>query len=273
MTGSSRRVEGGRSTDARPRVLVLGWHGSRERHLRPIARTWETLGAEPHVVVPDTWRAMSFPHGWPRLGERLLADLERIDPRDADGRARPWLAHAFSNAGFWSLAALLDAAAAHDPGRSSAHLGTVLDSAPGFPERVSPFFTARFASMAMTPSILAALGQKPRETHPLVTPPLALFLGLWHLVARDQVRFMETSQARFIAHHAGKSLLGIWGGADRLVLARYVTSFLERAERGGVRVERRFFPTGAHVRHFIEHRSEVAAALGAFLANPSIARP
>lgn len=252
------------------RVVVLGWHGSRERHLRPVARAWEKLGAEPMVVVPDTWRAMSFRHGWPRLGERLLDRLERLDPTH-DGVVRPWLAHAFSNAGFWSLAALLDAAARRAPERLGAHRATVLDSAPGFPEKVSPFFTAKYASMAMTPAVLEALGRKPREVHPLVTPPLAVFLGLWHLVAPGQVRFMERSQADLIARHRGTPLLSIWGGADRLVLPRYVEAFNARAALAGVPVERLHFPETAHVRHFLEHRREVTQALAALLANRSIA--
>lgn len=238
------------------RVLVLGWHGSRERHLRPIARAWESLGCAPRIVVPETWRAMSFRNGWPRLGERLLRDHEE----------GPWIAHAFSNAGFWSLCAMLFAAEERAPSVLAAHAGTVLDSAPGFPEKVSPLFTAKYASMAMTPSLLAALGRPQREVHPLVTPPLALFLGLWHFVARDQVRFMESSQARFLALHRHKQLLSIYGGADRLVRPKYVESFLDRAESAGVPVERLFFPTSRHVRHFLEHRHEVRDQLRAFVA-------
>lgn len=249
---------------AKLRVLVLGWHGGRERHLRPIARAWESLGVAPHVVVPETWRAMSVRGGWPRLGERLL---------DAHGGDGPWIAHAFSNAGFWSLCALLFAAETNAPAVLAAHAGTVLDSAPGFPERVSPLFTAKYASMAMTPSLLAALGRPQREVHPVVTPPLALFLGLWHFIARDQVRFMETSQARVLALHREKPLLAIYGGADRLVRPRYVESFLDRAARAGVPVERLYLPGSRHVRHFVDHRQEVQAHLRAFVARWSVPPP
>lgn len=238
------------------RVLCLGWHGSRERHLRPIARAWESLGCAPTIVVPETWRAMSFSNGWPRLGERLL---------DAHGGDGPWIAHAFSNAGFWSLCAMLFAAERRAPSTLAAHAGTVLDSAPGFPESVSPLFTAKYASMAMTPSLLAAMGRPQRTVHPLVTPPLALFLGLWHLVARDQVRFMETSQRRFLALHHGKPILSIYGGADRLVRPRYVESFLDRAIAAEVPVERLYLSGSGHVRHFLEHRHEVTDHLRAFV--------
>jgi hypothetical protein len=242
---------------AKLRVLVLGWHGSKERHLRPIARAWESLGLEPRIVVPETWRAMSFRNGWPRLGQRLL---------DAHGGDGPWIAHAFSNAGFWSLCAMLSAASERAPAVLAAHTGTVLDSAPGFPENVSPLFTAKYASMAMTPSLLAALGRPQREVHPLVTPPLAAFLGLWHFVARDQVRFMESSQSRFLSLHQGKPLLSIYGGADRLVRPKYVESFLERASAANVPVDRLYFPESRHVRHFVEHRHEVTDHLRAFVA-------
>jgi hypothetical protein len=241
----------------RLRVLVLGWHGSTERHLRPIARTWEALGVEARTIVPDTWRAMSRRHGWQHLGARLC---------EGELDERPWLAHAFSNAGFWSLGALLEAAARDAPEKLAAHRGTVLDSAPGFPERVSPLFTARFAAMAMTPSVLAAIGRTPLPVHPVVTPALGVFLGLWHLVSPGQVRFMERSQARFIARHARKPLLSIWGGADTLVLPRYVESFLARAEAGGVPVDRLYFEETGHVRHFVEHRREMGDRIAEWLA-------
>lgn len=230
------------------RALVLGWHGSRERHLRAIGRHHASRGADVIARAPRTFRAMGAPGGWEREAAPIAAEILARDPR-------PMVIHAFSNAGFWSARAILDAL-----GERAKLVGTILDSAPGFPEQPSFRFTARYAGRAMLPSLLEALGQRPALTHPLLTPPVSAFLGAWHLLARGQVRFMASSQARMVELHHGLPLLAIYGGADELVPARYVEAFLDRGELAGMSIERLFFPDGLHVRHFVAHR---AAYLGA----------
>jgi hypothetical protein len=249
-----------------PRVVVIGWHGSAERHLRAIAKVWETLDVEIVPIVPDAWRGMSRRSGWKQIGEELAADLAS---RDA-ASTRPLVLHTFSNAGLWTMVAMLDACARLHPGVHARIAAVLVDSAPGFPERVSPRFTAKYAAMAMAPSVLAALGQRPAHRHPLLTPPLALALGLWHLVAPRQVRFMEESQARLLALLGERPLTVLYGDADELVPHRYVEAFIERARRRGpVRVE--FFPGSGHVRHLAGHRSRYVQAMRAVLAD--LARP
>lgn len=235
------------------RAIVLGWHGSRERHLRPLAKHHEARGADVIVHAPRTFRAMVPPRGWQREAEPLAAEILARDPR-------PLVVHAMSNAGFWSSLALLERL-----GDRARLAGTILDSAPGFPERVSFLFTARYASRAMLPALLHQLGLPPAHTHPLFRPPIAALLGAWHLVSRRQVRYMESSQPRMRALHRDLPLLGIYGGADELVLPHYVERFLDGAKDAGAKVERLFFPDGGHVRHLVEHRAEYLAAVDRFL--------
>lgn len=242
------------------RIVLLGWHGSRERQLRCLARHYEArLDAETIVSVPRSFEAMSRPGGWAREGQRLA---ERIAHASAE-RPLPLAIHAFSNAGFWSARALLDAL---DPALRALHRATILDSAPGFPEHVSARFTATYASRAMLPGLLAALGLRPAHRHPLFTPPVAALLGLWHLIAPEQVRFMESSLASMRAAHRAVPLLLVWGGADELVPAEHVERFAAAAAREGVPVERLFFPDGEHVRSLIAQRHAYLAAADAFLA-------
>ncbi len=238
------------------RVLILGWHGSTERQLRAIARWYEARGHEVRTVITPTFRTMGIPGAWPAFGGRLA--------REVDGDARPLVIHAFSNAGFWTMSALLDAMPA-----SVRPAKVILDSAPGFPERIPMWITAKFASAAMMPGLLASLGRRPRLFHPLLSPPIAFFFGAWHLVARRQVRFMETGQARVIARLRAVPLLAIWSDADALVPAEHVVAFLDRAARAGIGVERLHFTDSAHVRHFVQHRVEYFARLAAFLAVPA----
>jgi pimeloyl-ACP methyl ester carboxylesterase len=190
---------------------------------------------------------MGIRGAWPAFGRKLAREVGRVD-----------VIHAFSNAGFWTMSALLDAMTVM-PAR------VVLDSAPGFPEKIPMRITAKFATAAMMPGLLASLGRRPRLFHPILSPPIALFFGAWHLVAREQVRFMETGQARVAARLRGVPLLAIWSDADVLVPAEHVSAFLDRAEREGVPVERLHFADSAHVRHFVQHRAEYFARIERFV--------
>lgn len=231
----------------RPLVVILGWHGSSERQVRGIGRWYEAHGHAVRTVITPTFRTMGIPGAWTAFGERLAHQL--------DG---PIVIHAFSNAGFWTMSALLDAMKTQ-PER------VILDSAPGFPEKIPMRFTAKFATAAMLPGLLTALHRRPRSFHPILSPPIAFFFGVWHLAARNQVRFMETGQRRVIDRLSGVPLLAIWSDADTLVPAEQVRGFLDRAERRGVRVERLHFDDSAHVRHFVQHRAAYFARVEAFI--------
>ncbi|AKF11337.1 DUF829 domain-containing protein [Sandaracinus amylolyticus] len=242
------------------RELIVGWHGSRERQLRVLAKHDESKhGADVLTHVPRTFRAMSFPEGWAREGQRLAERLERAHA----ARPMPLVIHAFSNAGFWTTAALLDRLS---PALRDAHRATVIDSAPGFPPHIEARFTARYATRAMLPALLARFGLRASHTHPLVGPPFAAFLYAWHHVAPKQVRFMESSLARLRDAHRERPLMVVWGGRDELVPARFVEAFVRDCEAHGVPLERLFFQEGDHVRHLVAHRREYFAARDAFLA-------
>jgi hypothetical protein len=250
------------------RVLILGWHGSTERQLRPLARWYEARGHTVRVVLTPTFRTMARGDGWPRFGVELAESLAATHAREP----RPLVVHAFSNTGFWTLSALLEAARDLHPELLDALRGTILDSAPGFPESVRWWFSAKYAALAMTPSVVAALrldrlGRRPkgRVFHPLVSPPLMVFLAGWHLVAGRQIRFMEAGAARVRVPHRGKPLLAIYSAADALVPVALVEAFLDGAARDGVRVERLRFEDSAHVRHFLEHRHDYLAAVERFI--------
>jgi pimeloyl-ACP methyl ester carboxylesterase len=247
-------------TESAARIVLIGWHGSCERHLRGLARHYESrLGAETITHVPRSFAAMSRPGGWSREGAHLA---ERVVRAHAT-RPLPLVIHAFSNAGFWSTRALLDAL---PPALRAEHRATILDSAPGFPARVTPRFTAKYASRAMLPGLLAALRMRPAHTHRWLTPPVAALLGLWHLVAPAQVRFMGSSLDAMRAAHARVPLLLVWGGQDELVPAAHVERFAADAAHAGVPVERLHFPDGRHVAHLVSHRREYLAAIADFLA-------
>ena len=233
--------------------MVVGWHGSSDRNLRAITRAWQSLDDRlvTDAVVPDTWRGMSRPNGWTEVGRELaerLAASHRSDPR-------PWILHSFSNAGFWTSLAMLEALHLRHPEVHAALVAALIDSAPGFPEQVDPAFTAKYAAMAMAPSLLAAMGRKPRHRHWLLTPPLEAFLRFWHHVAPKQIRFMASSQARMSAVLGATRVEVLYGDADELVPFRFVEGFVERCRREGLRVHAERFEGSGHVRHFAGART------------------
>ena len=236
--------------DARmPAAVVLGWHASTERQLRPIARWYETRGFIARTVITPTFRAMGVPGAWRAFGVKLAREIDRD---------RPLVIHAFSNAGFWTLSALLDA-------MSFAPAAVIVDSAPGFPEKIPMWITAKFATAAMLPGLLASLGRRPRSFHPILSPPIAMFFGAWHLVARGSIAFMESGQRRVIDKLRGVRMLTIWSDADALIPSAHVRAFVDRAEHEGVKIERLHFTDSAHVRHFVQHRAEYFARLEEFV--------
>src|SRR5688500_4586980 len=100
-------------------AIILGWAGATERQLRSVARWYASKGVHAIAIQPRTFRAMAFPSGWAREGARAVARAP------AEG---PLFVHAFSNAGFWTYAAMLGALSDRSRIR-----GVVIDSAPGFP--------------------------------------------------------------------------------------------------------------------------------------------
>jgi hypothetical protein len=241
------------------RAVVIGWHGSRERQLRPIGRHHASLGADVITHIPGTLRAMVLPHGWEDDAAalaRALIDRDRADPR-------PLVIHALSNAGFWSLTGLLLALerGSHDPLLDRVR-AVILDSAPGFPERFSARFTAEFATRAMLPGVLASLALAQGDARARALRPLArAFFTVWHPLARTQVRFISSSHEVIARHLRDRPLLLVYGGADALVLASIVDRFASSAAAAGARVERLFFPESPHVRHLLGHRREYFAAV------------
>jgi hypothetical protein len=249
------------------RVLLLGWHDATPRHLRAVARLYEPHGHVVHPIVTSSGRALSRRGGFADQGRRQAAALARAH----ELAPRPLLVHSFSNAGFWMFAAILEALEEH-PFVRDAHVGTVLDSAPGFPEDFDAAFTARTAPMAFLPGLLARAGRTPRHTHRLWSPLLGGFFGLWHLAAPAQIAFMRRALRTVREAHAPRAdrtarpMLAIWGGADRLVAREHVETFLDRCDVEGVPLERLFFETSEHVRHLVTHRAVYERAVHAFVA-------
>lgn len=239
--------------------MVLGWAGSTERQLRGVATIHRSLGSTPIVVAPRVFRAMALPWGWRREGEALAARLIEAIRREP----APVVVHAFSNAGFWTLAATLRALSRRPDGELvlGRIAAVVLDSAPGFPAELEPSFTARYAAMAMMPSLLGALGRPQALTHPTLDAPLRAFMRLWYHASPLQIRELEAS-LRVVRETGGWPILALCSSADTLVPIEHVEAFVASA---GERASVVRWEDSEHVRHLIVHRREYVEAISALV--------
>jgi hypothetical protein len=244
--------------EARGHAAILGWAGSTERHLRWVAAWYEARGFKPVVVVPRVLRAMGLPWGWRQEGD-ALADL--LHERCANG---PIVVHAFSNAGFWTYAAALEAL---ERRRARAILErialTVIDSAPGFPARLDPDFTAEHSAMAMMPMLLTALGKRPALTDPQLDRPMRAFMRFWYYVSPVQIRTARRS-LNVVARTGSWPLLVVASDADRLIPLEHVESFVSSAARMRPVHELRLVGSD-HVQHMIRHRHAYFDAVASLL--------
>ena len=228
-------------------VAVLGWAGSRERQLRGVVRWYRERGAEVLTARAQIYRAMSKPDGWAIEGRELAPRL--------DGAERI-IVHLFSNAGFWTYAALLEQ-------RPDLPIdAAVIDSAPGFPSRIGARFYARNSSMAVMPIVLRIFRRPPALHHPLLTPPLWLWMRLWYHFSSEQIAFAERSLT-VVARNAERPHLVLYSSADELVRPEHVEAFVERL--GSAETER--FERSEHIRHMVVHRSRYLDRVAGFLAS------
>lgn len=239
--------------EGRP-VAILGWAGATERQLRSIVAFYRSLGAVPFTHRARVFRAMAFPNGWEKEGAALAA---RVRARIRRGEG-PIFVHLFSNAGFWSFAALLRTL----PPELHSHIErVVVDSAPGFPKHIAPRFYADHATKAMMPMALRALGQPPALESRWLTPPLWLFFRGWYHVSTPQQRQAERSLG--IIRDSRLPMLFLYSDADELVPTSLVEAFIDSLEHG---VEAERFVGSPHVAHMVRHRTRYLEVVREFLS-------
>ena len=239
------------------RAVILGWAGSTPRQLRAVAGWYRRRELTPLVTAPRVFRAMALPWGWDAEGARVARQL-------LAGPDEPTVVHAFSNAGFWTYAALLRVLKRRRPAALESIRRLVLDSAPGFPERFEPRFTARYSAMAMMPLLLQRLGRPPALAHPVLSPALTAFMRAWYHLSPIQIRQAEESLSLVRATGAWP-ILALYSAADTLVPVDLVEAFLDAAREQGRDVHALRWEDSEHVRHMLVHRHAYFDALAEFV--------
>ena len=235
-------------------VAILGWAGSTPRQLRGISGFYRQAGAEVITTTADVFRAMARPDGWAREGRAFAERLVALDPSTL-------VAHVYSNAGFWTWAATLEALPRPFLSRIRAVL---IDSAPGFPEQIEPWFYARYSSMAMMPMLLGAMGRRPALKHRWLSPPVWAFMRLWYHLSPTQIAAASASLG-VVARSGDWPHLLLYSANDALVRPHYVERFAAEARRAGRTMELRRWEGGGHVRQMIMYRLDYFGRVAEFL--------
>lgn len=233
---------------------MLGFAGSTERQLRPLASWYERRGSKAIAFVPPIVRNMAWSEGWALTGRQLR---ERVRAT----RAKKLQVHVMSNAGFWSYAALLEAL--NDVGELELIEGAVVDSAPGFSDAIGGNFYAKYSTMALMPSLLTKTGREPAIEHPVLTPPMRAFMRLWYAARPDTIRRAEGS-LELVAELAEWPQLFLYSHADRLVPSKYVESFIQRLGCRQRPTQAKCWADSPHIRHMLLHRREYFDAIEEF---------
>jgi len=237
-------------------VAILGWAGSRTKQLRGVGRFYRRRGIR--AVIPHSatlWRAMGSADGWQREGRLVVRALRDAAPESL-------IVHVFSNGGFWTWVATLEAM---EPALLERIRAVIIDSAPGIPEHLDPWYYAHHSTKAMVPIALAALGRPPAHSHPIVTPAIWAFMRFYFHISPRQIAWSERSTSVAIETGQWDHLL-LYSAADRLVAPHFVEAFAHRLREAGRGVESLRWEESAHVRHMIRHRGEYFGRIAEFLA-------
>lgn len=256
-----------------PTVLVLGWGASTRRQLEPFLRMWRDLGATPTAFVPDTLRSLARPQHF-RDQARALA-------------SRRWdVVHALSDNGFVAWSLILDEltrgggarsapggrAAPSSPARptSAWPAAVLLDSCPGCRRwRTEAGFASSFGR-GLTPATLRALGRRPVEVHPLVTPLLErAFRGVYRAFP-GTTDLLGGAYERVLARSPPVPHLVVAGPDDAIVSESEVAAFVDALRNRGRAVDLLRLTGSGHVGHLRRHPQAYAAAASALLARASV---
>lgn len=228
-------------------VLVLGWGASTRRQLEPFLELWRGLGARPTAFVPDTLRSLAMPQHF------------RDQARELAGRR--WdVVHALSDNGFIAWSLILDELARRGgappaAGRreGSAPAAVLLDSCPGCPRwQTRTGFAAAFGR-GLTPATLRALGRRPVEVHPVVTPVLErVFAGVYRAFPATMALLASApDRVLDLAPHVPHTVIA--GPDDAIVPEPVVDAFVDALRGRGHDVEVVRVTGSNHVAHLRRH--------------------
>lgn len=270
------------SEKSRTVVVLLGWLGSKQKHLKKYAEWYTSRGFHAITFTFPMAEVLSFQVGGKAdedielLVNHLAAWLEEEDGKNL-------VFHTFSNTGWLIYGAILEQLQKQDPSLVGRIRGCIVDSAPVAapdPQVWASGFSAAFlkknsvatkmrtglndSDINLLTGSKAVVEPKPAITEAALLVVLEKFFGVVLNLPSVKGRLSDVLSLLSSAQPSCPQLY-IYSSADKVIPAGYVESFIEKQRRAGHQVRACNFVNTPHVDHFRNDPNLYTTQLGSFL--------
>ncbi|OAY83781.1 transmembrane protein 53 [Ananas comosus] len=270
------------STKSRTVVVLLGWLGARQKHLKRYADWYTSRGYNVVTFTFPMSEVVSY-----KVGGKAEKDLELLADHLAgwvsEEIGKNLVFHTFSNTGWLTYGVILEKFRKQDLSLMEKIKGCIVDSAPVAapdPQVWASGFSAAFlkkqsiatkgtaelklSRMDVIPIADSGLEPKPAATEAALLAVLEKFFEV--VLKLPAVNRRLSDILRLLSKEQPKCpQLYIYSSADRVIPAKSVESFVERQRRAGHEVRACDFVSSPHVDHFRNHPALYTSQLTTFL--------
>lgn len=252
-------------------VVLLGWLGAKQRHLRRYADWYTSRGY--HVVtftlpmsdIVSYKAADMTEENMGLLAKHLMDCLDEEDEKHL-------VFHTFSNTGWLMYGAILEKFREEDTTVMEKIKGCIVDSAPvdtPDPRVWASGFSAAFLKKQSVASKGVQKLDSTDEARPAITETVLLlvlekFFGVV-LNLPSINRRLQDVLSQLSSEQPNCPQLYIYSSADRVIPAKSVETFIERQRKAGYEVRSCDFVNSPHVDHYRNHPSLYTSQLTTFL--------
>ncbi|KAK7357926.1 hypothetical protein VNO80_17223 [Phaseolus coccineus] len=269
-------------TKSRTVVVLLGWLGARQKHLKKYAEWYTSRGFHVITFTFPMGEILSYqPGGKAEHNVHLLVDHLAEWLEGENGKNLVF--HTFSNTGWLTYGVILEHFQKQDPNVMERIKGCIVDSAPVAypdPQVWASGFSAAFLkknSVATKRRVFSDesgikvsiggeddLGLKPAVTEAALQLILKKFFGII-LDLPSVNRRLSDVMSMLSSKQPSCPQLYLYSSADRVIPADYVESFVEAQRRDGHDVRACNFVSSPHVDHFRNDPKLYTSQLSQFL--------
>ncbi|KAM7250067.1 hypothetical protein ACFE04_021950 [Oxalis oulophora] len=263
------------SAKSRTVVVLLGWLGAKQKHLKKYAEWYTSMGFHVITFTFPMSEVLSY-----QIGGKAEDDVGLLANHLAgwldEEQGKNLVFHTFSNTGWLTYGAILELFQKQDPSLMGQIKGCIVDSAPVAapdPQVWASGFSAAFLkkhSVATKGSnVNVIVGDKCDEPKPALTETALLlilekiFAVVLNLPAVN--RRLSNVITQLSSGQPNCPQLYIYSSADRVIPAESVESFIEKQRRAGLEVRACNFVSTPHVDHFRNDPQRYTTQLSQFL--------
>ncbi|XP_010523206.1 PREDICTED: transmembrane protein 53-B [Tarenaya hassleriana] len=262
-------------------VVLLGWLGSKQKHLKRYAELYTSRGYHVITFTLPMNEILSY-----QVGGKAEKNIESLVCHLADWleeeQGKNLVFHTFSNTGWLTYGAILEKFQKQDPPLMGRIKGCIVDSAPV--AAADPLvFAAGFSAAFLKKNSIATKGStsvsgikfsepKPAATETVLLSVLEKFFEVVLNLPKVNRRLANVLEV-LSSEQPKCPQLYIYSTADRVIPAGYVESFIIEQRKAGHEVQVCNFISSPHVDHFRNNPELYMAELTHFMDNFVLSRP